>query len=62
MEFLAVAFFAWALPILLILFSDRVSGKEKAIWVFCVLFVSWFAWILYLFIAPVIPREYTNHY
>jgi hypothetical protein len=40
------------LPILLILRSDKTTGAEKLVWILAVIFVSWFAWILYALLAP----------
>lgn len=56
---LIVILLVWGLPLLLIVNSSDVSRKEKAIWAFAVIFVSWFAWILFLFVAPIIPERRT---
>ena len=45
--------FIWLLPIILILRSDKTSGAEKLLWLIAVLFISWFAWILYMLLAPI---------
>lgn len=42
----------WLIPLLLIVFSSKTSGGEKIAWVLLVIFVSWFAWIFYLLLAP----------
>ena len=42
----------WFLPIVLILRSDKTGGAEKLFWLLAVIFVSWFAWILYSLLAP----------
>ncbi len=42
----------WFLPIILIGSSDRTSGKEKVAWILAVIFISWFAWVFYLLLAP----------
>ncbi len=42
----------WFLPIVLILRSDKTGGAEKLFWLLAVIFVSWFAWILYALLAP----------
>lgn len=42
----------WFLPILIILGSDKTSGSEKLAWILAVVFISWFAWIFYLLLAP----------
>jgi hypothetical protein len=44
--------FIWFLPILLIMRSDKTTGAEKFVWILAVIFVSWFAWILYALLAP----------
>ena len=51
---LFIVFLVWVLPVLLILNKPGVSGKEKAIWIFAVFFVSWLSWVLFLFVAPVL--------
>ena len=47
-----VCFAIWLLPILFIGFSDRTRGGEKAAWILAVIFISWFAWVFYLLLAP----------
>lgn len=42
----------WLWPIVMIARSPRVEGGEKVAWILLVLFVSWFAWIFYLLLAP----------
>ncbi|MEP7169250.1 MAG: PLDc N-terminal domain-containing protein [Bacteroidota bacterium] len=41
------------LPILSILSSRKTTGTEKFSWILAVLFISWFAWIFYLLLAPI---------
>ena len=56
---LAVAlgcFLLWLLPILIIAGSDKTTGGEKLVWILAILFLSWFAWILYFLLAPLKPR------
>lgn len=48
----------WLLPIVLIAGSDRTSGGEKLAWVLAVIFVTWFAWVFYLLLAPLKKPEY----
>lgn len=43
----------WLIPLLAIAVSSRTSGGEKLAWVLAVIFVSWFAWIFYLLLAPI---------
>ncbi|WP_436836565.1 PLDc N-terminal domain-containing protein [Paraglaciecola arctica] len=47
-------------PIILIAVSDRTRGGEKFAWILAVIFVSWFAWIFYLLLAPLKPRTFTS--
>jgi hypothetical protein len=49
-------FLIWLLPILIIAASDKVSTAEKLLWILAIVFLSWFAWILYFFFAPVFDR------
>lgn len=47
-----ITLFLWLLPIVLIISSDKTNGAEKLFWLLAVVFVSWFAWILYALLAP----------
>lgn len=47
----------YLLPILIIAFSDRTKGLEKLLWLVAVIFISWFAWILYAVFAPVTSSD-----
>ena len=47
----------WLLPIILIGSSDRTRGKEKVAWILAVIFISWFAWVFYLLLAPLKRRD-----
>lgn len=51
--FLVVIALFWLLPILIIVSSRRTTGGEKLAWVLAVIFVSWFAWIFYMLLAPI---------
>jgi len=53
-------FLIWLLPILMIASSDQTTKGEKFCWILCIIFLSWFAWIFYFFLAPLKakPREY----
>ncbi|MDA8576736.1 PLDc N-terminal domain-containing protein [Schleiferiaceae bacterium] len=55
--FLGIIIFVWLLPILSILSSSKTSGSEKLAWILAVLFISWFAWIFYLLLAPLKRKE-----
>jgi len=64
---LALAFGAgclllWLLPILIIANSDKTGGGEKAAWICAIIFLSWFAWIFYFFLAPLKPRRRFYYY
>ena len=50
--FLIIGAFVWLIPLVAILLSSRSSGGEKVAWLVAVIFVSWFAWIFYLLLAP----------
>ena len=47
----------WLLPIILIAASDKTSGREKVAWILAVIFISWFAWVFYLLLAPIKSRR-----
>ncbi len=32
--------------------SDNVEGNEKLAWLLAMFFISWFAWIFYMLLAP----------
>ncbi len=49
--------FIWLLPIIFILKSDKTNGAEKLFWLLAVFFVSWFAWIVYMLLAPLGARD-----
>jgi hypothetical protein len=55
--FLFIVLGIWFLPFVIILFSNRTSGREKLAWILAVIFISWFAWIFYLLLAPLRSRE-----
>lgn len=46
----------WLLPIVIIAASDKVGTAEKLLWILAIIFLSWFAWIVYFFFAPVFDR------
>ena len=50
-------FLLWLLPILIIANSDKTTGGEKLLWILAIIFLSWFAWILYFFLAPIKPKH-----
>ncbi|MFT4941209.1 MAG: TctA family transporter [Paraglaciecola sp.] len=54
---LLLFFLIWVLPIILILSSSKTRGGEKLAWLLLVVFVSWFAGIFYLLLAPISNKE-----
>lgn len=60
--FVLGAFFIWFLPILIIAASDETSTGEKLCWILAIVFLSWFAWVFYFFLAPLKPRPMYEHY
>ena len=50
---IAATGFLWVLPILIIIPSNTTPGGEKVAWVLAVIFISWFAWIFYMLLAPI---------
>ncbi len=52
----------WLLPIVLIAVSDKVGPAEKILWILAIIFLSWFAWILYFFFAPVFDKPQRPSY
>jgi len=51
--FFAIIGFIWLFPILIIVSTRKTTGTEKLAWVLAVIFISWFAWIFYLLLAPI---------
>ena len=49
---LAIVALFWLLPIIIIASSHKTTGSEKLAWILAVIFISWFAWIFYLLLAP----------
>lgn len=49
--------FIWLLPILWIISSGKTNSSEKLAWILAVVFVSWFAFIFYLLLAPLKPKN-----
>lgn len=42
----------WLIPVVVILLSSRCTGGEKIAWLIAVFWISWFAFIFYLLLAP----------
>ncbi len=49
--------FVWLLPILVIAGSSKTTGREKLAWILAVIFISWFAWIFYMLLAPLKKKK-----
>jgi len=60
--FIVGAFLIWLLPIMIIANSDETSGAEKLCWILAIIFLSWFAWIFYFFLAPLKPKTTYSSY
>ena len=53
----------WLVPFWIIATSDKTTGFEKIAWLLAMLFLSWFAWVFYFFLAPIKPkRRYDDYY
>jgi len=50
---LPIALLIWLGPAIMIGLSDRTHGNEKVAWILAVIFISWFAWVFYLLLAPI---------
>lgn len=42
----------WVTPFILLIKSNRVEGGKKILWLLIMLFISWFAWLIYLALVP----------
>jgi hypothetical protein len=49
--------FLWFLPLFMIMGSNKTTRREKLAWILAVLFISWFAWIFYMLLAPIKKRS-----
>jgi hypothetical protein len=58
--YIAAIGFIWLLPILIIISSSKTTGGEKLAWVLAVIFVSWFAWVFYMLLAPIKNKKNKN--
>ena len=54
---LALVGFLWLLPIISIASSRKTTGSEKLAWLLAVMFISWFAWIFYILLAPIKKKD-----
>ena len=52
-----LALVLWGIPIIFVVSDPIISKKEKTIWVFAIWLASWFAWLLYQYVAPILPRQ-----
>ncbi len=55
--FILAIVFIWLLPFIIILGSKKTSGSEKLAWILAVIFISWFAWIFYILLAPIKKKD-----
>jgi hypothetical protein len=55
--FFAVVILIWLLPLLIIITSGKTNGGEKIAWVLAMIFISWFAFIFYILLAPIKKRN-----
>jgi len=55
--FILVIVLVWFLPLIIIITDNKTSGNEKLAWVLAVIFISWFAWVFYLLLAPIKQRH-----
>ena len=60
-SFLILALF-WVIPLIMIAKSDRTHGGEKVAWILAVIFISWFAWVFYLLLAPLKQQSNAQHF
>ena len=52
-----IALAVWLLPVWIIATSDETTGFEKIAWILAMVFLSWFAWGFYFFLAPLKPKQ-----
>lgn len=57
LTFMAIIGAIWLMPLLFIASSSKTTGSEKLAWIIAVIFVSWFAWIFYLLLAPIKKKQ-----
>lgn len=50
--FLPFLVLLWLIPILHIGLSNKTRGAEKLAWLLAVVFISWFAWVFFMLLAP----------
>ena len=54
--------FIWLLPMIIIISSTKTTGGEKLAWLLAVIFISWFAWIFYMLLAPIKNKNSSSGY
>jgi hypothetical protein len=52
-----VIFLIWVAPFWIIATSRVTTGFEKIAWLIAMVFLSWFAWVFYFFLAPLKQRD-----
>ncbi|MCY4265269.1 MAG: hypothetical protein OXE78_10475 [Gammaproteobacteria bacterium] len=60
--FALVCFVIWLAPFWIIATSEQTFGLEKIAWLLAMIFLSWFAWVFYFFLAPIKPRSQYGYY
>ena len=55
--FVIIIFLIWLAPFILVATSDKTEGGEKLAWLLALFFVSWFAWVFYMLLAPLKPND-----
>ena len=54
---LAVLALIWLLPLMTIVSSNKTTGGEKVAWLIAMFFISWFAWMFYILLAPIKKKK-----
>lgn len=52
MGLLSLVVLIWLAPFIMVSLSSKVTGGEKVAWLLALFFISWFAWIFFLLLAP----------
>lgn len=47
----------WFFPVFMVITSGKTSSREKIAWVLAIIFISWFAWVIYLLLAPLKKKD-----
>lgn len=52
-----LVFFVWGIPVIFVLTDPSIVNREKAIWVLAIGLASWIGWLVYSYVAPILPRQ-----